>query len=83
MLEHGASSERCLHVAAQYERKAFIGLLASMGASINELNEEGETPLQVAYKMVLLHRTCLCLAWSRSHKSWLSFSATVREIRVR
>jgi len=40
-------------VAAQYDRKEFIGLLVSVGAPVEELNEEGETPIQVAFKMVV------------------------------
>ncbi len=55
LLEHGASTKDCLHTAAQYDRKIFVSLLGAMGANVNELNADGETPLQIAYKMVGLN----------------------------
>jgi ankyrin repeat protein len=55
MEQGNASTDGCVHVAAHYDRNVFLSMLLAMGAPINELNKEGETPLQVAYKMVLEH----------------------------
>ena len=52
MEQGNASTSGCVHVAANYDRNMFLNMLLDMGAPINEVNREGETPLQVAYKMV-------------------------------